>query len=65
MNSSVALSSIELHRTFTAIERHGGGFGERLAWAWFVADRENKARIEAAFPHLIAQFGPTSSYYNK
>lgn len=57
------MTTTQLHRTFVAMQQHGGGFCSRLAAAWFAADSANRARIEAAFPHLLADFGPGSRYY--
>jgi hypothetical protein len=57
------LSRTDLHRTFLAMERHGGHFCARLAGAWYAADPGNKQRIEAAFPHLLEDFGPNSAYF--
>jgi hypothetical protein len=57
------LSPTQLHRTWVAIERHGGGFCERLACAWFHADDRNKARLDHAFGHLLTEYGPGSIYY--
>jgi len=34
-----------------------------LARTWYVADGGNKRRIEAAFPHLLEDFGPDSAYF--
>ena len=61
--NATTLSPTELHRTFEAMQRHGGGFCSRLAAAWFSADRANRARIETAFPHLLEDFGPASRFY--
>ena len=57
-----ALTATQMHHTFAAMEQHGGGFCRALAQAWYVADLSNKARIEAAFPHLVEDFGPNSPY---
>ena len=57
------LSTTDMHRTFVAMELHGGGFCAALARAWYVADTGNKHRIEAAFPHLIEDFGPESAFF--
>lgn len=59
------LSYTETFYTFTAMQRHGGGFCAALAQAWFKADGANKRRIEGAFPHLLADFGPASRYYSE
>jgi hypothetical protein len=58
-----ALDARTQFRTFTAMERHGGGFCAALAQAWFKADQGNKRRIEAAFPHLLDDYGPDSNYF--
>ena len=50
-------------KTFQTIEKYGGGFCQKLALAWYAADDRNKQRIEGAFAHLMADFGPGSSYY--
>lgn len=54
----------DLYRTFTAMQEHGGGFCSKLAAAWFAGDAANKARIEAAFPHLLKAFGPDSKFFH-
>lgn len=61
--TATPLSRVDLHRTFIAMERHGGGFCAALAAAWFKADGANKARIEGAFPHLLDSFGPDSKFF--
>jgi hypothetical protein len=58
------IDPVTLHRTFEAMERHGGSFCAALARAWFKADPANKRRIESAFTHLLADFGPASRYYS-
>jgi hypothetical protein len=62
---STTLSPTDLHRTFVAMEQHGGHFCARLASAWYAADPGNKRRIEAAFPHLLNDFGPNSPFFQK
>jgi len=34
----------------------GGSFAKALATAWCCADPDNRARLEAAFPELIAKY---------
>jgi len=63
MSVTTTLSPTQLHRTWVAIERHGGGFCEKLARAWFHADDRNKRRLDSAFEHLLTEFGPGSIYY--
>jgi hypothetical protein len=57
------LSPTDMHRTFLAMECHGGGFCARLAGAWYAADPGNKRCLEEAFPHLLEKFGPDSAYF--
>ena len=57
------LTRTELHRTWVAIERNAGGFGEKLARAWFHGDDRNKARLNDAFAHWITEYGPGSRCY--
>lgn len=40
-----------------AMARYGGGFASALANAWMHADATNDARLCAAFPELLAQYG--------
>ena len=61
--NATTLSPTELHRTWVAIRNNGGGFCERLARAWFHADDRNKRRLDAAFEHLLTEYGPGSIYY--
>jgi len=65
MTTAPTLSHQQIHRSFEAMQRHGGGFCSALATAWFKADGGNKARIEAAFPHLLDQFGPGTRFYTR
>jgi hypothetical protein len=51
------------HRSFELMSRHGGGFCQKLSAAWFAADTGNKARIEAAFPDYMAEYGPDSQFW--
>ena len=58
-----ALSPLQLHRTWVAIERNGGGFCQRLAAAWFQGDDAHRARLNEAFADLLAKYGPGSAFY--
>lgn len=57
------MNPTELHRTFSAMKAHGGGFASRLADAWMYADPDNRARIQASWPELIDAYGPGSPFY--
>lgn len=57
------LTPTQLHHTVASMERHGGGFCRALAQAWYKADRDNRARIEAAFAHVLADYSPGSVWY--
>lgn len=39
-----------------AMERMGGGFAARIAQAYYVADKDNKARLRAAFGELFSKY---------
>lgn len=51
------------HKTFELMSRYGGGFCQKIAAAWFVADTRNKQRIETAFPDYLAEYGPGSDFW--
>lgn len=57
------LSPTQLHRTWVAIKRNGGGFCQRLAAAWFHGDAAHRARLDQAFPEFLAKYGPGSAFY--
>jgi len=57
------LSSTQTHRTWLAAQHHGGSFISALADAWFRGDSHNRARIEAAFPEVVEEYGPNSKFY--
>jgi len=42
--------------TLTRMINHGGSFARAIAQAWLVADPDNRARLEAAFPDLFARY---------
>lgn len=44
---------MDKHKTAEAMEQHGGGFAKAIAAAWFKADSQNKAKLEAAFDELF------------
>jgi 2-oxo-4-hydroxy-4-carboxy--5-ureidoimidazoline (OHCU) decarboxylase len=44
------------HLTITTMARRGGSFVKALAEAWRMADDENRARLEAAFPEVWAKY---------
>jgi hypothetical protein len=58
-----ALTPQQLRLTWRSVHIHGGNFGRHLAEAWLAADPINRARIEAAFPHLLEKYGPSSPFY--
>ena len=39
-----------------AMQFYGGSFTKALVTAWYCADPRNRAKLEAAFPHLIAKY---------
>lgn len=44
-----------MHAAWT-MERMGGGFAARIAQAYYVADKDNKARLRAAFRELFERY---------
>jgi hypothetical protein len=42
--------------TLTRMINFGGHFAQLLAQAWLVADPDNRARLEGAFPDLFARY---------
>lgn len=50
-------------KTFQHMEKHGGGFCEKLARAWYAADDRNKHRIEEAFSDYVTEFGPGGVFW--
>lgn len=59
MTPTIKLRTIapdDMHAVIIAVRRHGGRFARALAFAWQVADDENRARIEAQFPHVWADY---------
>jgi hypothetical protein len=63
--TATPLSPTELHRTFTTMRAHGGGFVSRLAEAWLHGDSINRERLASAFPDLLRKFGPGSPFYSQ
>lgn len=50
------MSTIETLHLARAMTRYGGEFSKRLAHAWFAADPDNRAKLEAAFGDLFANY---------
>tara|TARA_R110000744_G_scaffold323914_1_gene429779 strand:- start:279 stop:425 length:147 start_codon:yes stop_codon:yes gene_type:complete len=42
--------------TLEKMQRRGGGFAKAIAAAYYVADSQNRAKLEAAFADLFAQY---------
>jgi len=55
----------QIHHTLLTACRFGGSFYRQLATAALIADPSNRQRIFEAFPELIQQYGPTTSFYLK
>lgn len=53
----------ELLYTVRAMDNFGGGFSRAIANALRIADSTNAARLQHAFPELIAKYGPGSDFY--
>lgn len=48
----------ELYEAAYAMESYGGSFAASIAQAFFHADKDNKARLLAAFGDLFERFKP-------
>lgn len=55
----------EINATLMTACRFGGGFIARLAEAGLYADPKNRQRLLIAFPELIDDYGPTTTFYLK
>lgn len=49
--------------TLPAMHRFGGRFVKNLAYAWDLADTANAEKLAAAFPDLVAKYGPQSGFF--
>lgn len=49
--------------TLAAMNKFGGDWVRRLAMAWICADAINAGKLAAAFPELIAKYGPGSGFF--
>ena len=58
------LTPAQMHRTVTAMEKHGGGFCRNLAYTWYVADPGNKLKIQSTFSEDLAKYGPGTYFYS-
>lgn len=59
------MSATERHRTLQTMEAWGGGFAQKLAKAWIVADSGNAGKLADAFPELVEKYGPKSWFYGR
>lgn len=50
-------------RTFRCAVHNAGSFYATLAEAGLYADPANRTRLLTCFPELVAQYGPSSSFY--
>lgn len=57
------MSGDEKFYTIKAMNQFGGGFVKALAEAYMRADGSNSAKIEAAFPEIMREYGPESDFY--
>lgn len=45
-----------MQEVFELMMEKGGGFANALAHAWFLADSDNRRRIEVSFDELIQRY---------
>lgn len=53
----------EKYQTVETMRKFGGSFVAALANAYAVADSNNSARVEAAFPDYIKEYGPSGRFH--
>ena len=46
----------EKYKIFEAAQKYGGGFAKNLIKAYHIADLQNAAKIEKAFPELLKKY---------
>jgi hypothetical protein len=57
------MSESDMYWTFFTAAQYGGGFYQAMGLAGFAADSNNKCRILAAFPEMVATYGPASKLH--
>lgn len=51
--------------TLETMHKFGGEWVRRLAMAWICADSVNSKKLAAAFPELVAKYGPGSGFFSE
>lgn len=59
------LTSRQIWATFRVATHYGGSFYAALGEAGLLGDPENQARLLAAFPKLVEQYGPETAFYQR
>jgi hypothetical protein len=54
------MSESDIYWTFFTAAQYGGSFYQAMGLAGFAADPNNKRRILAAFPEMVATYGVAS-----
>jgi hypothetical protein len=54
------MSDSDVYFTFATAAQYGGSFYQAMGKAGLAADPINKRRILAAFPEMVATYGPAS-----
>jgi hypothetical protein len=57
------MSESDIYWTFVAAAQYGGSFYQAMGKAGLAADPNNKRRILAAFPEMVATYGPVSKLH--
>lgn len=65
MTHQPPLTPQEFHATLCTTDTYAGGFFRSLAAALRSADPTNRQRLLAAFPEIVATYGPGSSLYRR
>ena len=56
------MNSTQLHAMITLMDHYGGSFVFAIAQALRCADRTNQQRLLDAFPDLVQEYGPNTTF---
>ena len=59
------MSDSDIYWTFVTAEKYGGSFYQAMGNAGLAADPNNKRRILAAFPEMVATYGTASRLHGQ
>jgi hypothetical protein len=59
------MSDSDIYWTFITAQKYGGSFYQSMGNAGLAADPNNKRRILAAFPEMVATYGTASRLHQE